>query len=68
MPYIQVGNPRLALAQLAAALHDFPARKLTMIGVTGTDGKTTTANIIYRILQAAGFARRDDLHSKRIDR
>jgi UDP-N-acetylmuramoyl-L-alanyl-D-glutamate--2,6-diaminopimelate ligase len=55
VPYIQVENPRLALAQLAAALHDFPARKLTVIGVTGTDGKTTTANIIYHILRSAGL-------------
>jgi UDP-N-acetylmuramoyl-L-alanyl-D-glutamate--2,6-diaminopimelate ligase len=54
-PYMQVADPRLALAQLAAALHDFPARKLTVIGITGTDGKTTTANIVYSILQAAGI-------------
>jgi UDP-N-acetylmuramoyl-L-alanyl-D-glutamate--2,6-diaminopimelate ligase len=54
VPYIRVGEARPALAHLAAAFHDFPARDLTVIGVTGTDGKTTTSNYIYRILQAAG--------------
>jgi UDP-N-acetylmuramoyl-L-alanyl-D-glutamate--2,6-diaminopimelate ligase len=55
IPYIQVENSRLALAYLAAAFYGFPARKLTVIGVTGTDGKTTTCNLIYHILQAAGY-------------
>jgi len=55
VPYFQVSDSRLALAQLAAAFHGFPARQLTMIGVTGTDGKTTTANLLYHILQAAGL-------------
>ncbi|MEI7844818.1 MAG: UDP-N-acetylmuramoyl-L-alanyl-D-glutamate--2,6-diaminopimelate ligase [Chloroflexota bacterium] len=55
IPYIRVDNSRKVLAFLSAAFYDFPARKLNMIGVTGTDGKTTTSNIIYQILLAAGY-------------
>jgi UDP-N-acetylmuramoyl-L-alanyl-D-glutamate--2,6-diaminopimelate ligase len=55
VPYLRVENARQALAYLAAAFYDYPARKLTMLGVTGTDGKTTTCNILYQILLAAGF-------------
>jgi len=55
VPYLQVDDSRMAIPHLAAAFYGFPARKLTMIGVTGTDGKTTTTNLIYQILQAAGF-------------
>jgi len=51
VPYIQVENARQALAYLAAAYYDHPARKLTMIGITGTDGKTTTSNFFYQILR-----------------
>ena len=54
--YLQVDDSRMALPYLAAAFHGFPARKLTMIGVTGTDGKTTTTNMIYQILQAGGIS------------
>ncbi|MDP2966639.1 MAG: UDP-N-acetylmuramoyl-L-alanyl-D-glutamate--2,6-diaminopimelate ligase [Pelolinea sp.] len=54
-PYFQVKNPRQTLAFLAAALNGNPARKLTMIGVTGTDGKTTTVNLIYNILISCGI-------------
>jgi UDP-N-acetylmuramoyl-L-alanyl-D-glutamate--2,6-diaminopimelate ligase len=53
-PLVVVQNGRAALAQLSAALHGFPARRMTMIGVTGTDGKTTTATLIRSILQTAG--------------
>jgi UDP-N-acetylmuramoyl-L-alanyl-D-glutamate--2,6-diaminopimelate ligase len=55
LPYIRLENSRQALSYLSAAFYDWPARKLTMIGVTGTDGKTTTCNLIYKILLAASF-------------
>lgn len=55
VPYIQVEDTRVALAYLSAAFYGFPARRLVVIGVTGTDGKTTTSNLIYKILQQAGI-------------
>jgi UDP-N-acetylmuramoyl-L-alanyl-D-glutamate--2,6-diaminopimelate ligase len=55
IPYIKVSDSHKALPYLAAAFYDFPGRRLTVLGVTGTDGKTTTANLIYTILQAAGI-------------
>jgi UDP-N-acetylmuramoyl-L-alanyl-D-glutamate--2,6-diaminopimelate ligase len=53
VPYVQVANPQEAVGFLAAAYHDFPSRKLTVIGVTGTDGKTTTSTLIHSILDEA---------------
>jgi UDP-N-acetylmuramoyl-L-alanyl-D-glutamate--2,6-diaminopimelate ligase len=55
VPYIRLENSRQALTWIAAAFYDWPARKLTVIGVTGTDGKTTTTNLIYKILLAANI-------------
>ncbi len=51
---ITVPDSRSALARLSAAFHDFPSRKLRVIGVTGTDGKTTTCALIASILKMAG--------------
>ena len=53
--YLSVADTALALAWLAAVWHDFPSRQLVMIGVTGTDGKTSTASILFSILRAAGL-------------
>ena len=52
---IVVANARAALADLAAEFHGQPSRKLRVIGVTGTNGKTTTVFMIRDILQAAGM-------------
>jgi UDP-N-acetylmuramoyl-L-alanyl-D-glutamate--2,6-diaminopimelate ligase len=53
--YIQVADARVALAGLSAAFYDHPSRNLSLVGITGTDGKTTTANMIFRILQESGI-------------
>ena len=55
VPYVQLqGDDRAAMAKFAAAFYDHPSRKLVVIGVTGTDGKTTTTNLVYHILRTAG--------------
>jgi UDP-N-acetylmuramoyl-L-alanyl-D-glutamate--2,6-diaminopimelate ligase len=53
--FIRVADTRVALAELAAAWNGFPTRSLTLIGVTGTDGKSTTCNLFFEILSEAGI-------------
>ena len=51
---VQVEQTRQALAKLARAYYDEPSRHLNLIGVTGTNGKTTTTYVVESILRAAG--------------
>lgn len=51
---IQVANTRQALADIAAWFYGRPSERLTVIGITGTNGKTTTAYLVESILQQAG--------------
>ncbi len=52
---IEVKNTRVALAQLAAEFYGHPSGQMTVIGITGTNGKTTTAYLVEAILQTAGY-------------
>jgi UDP-N-acetylmuramoyl-L-alanyl-D-glutamate--2,6-diaminopimelate ligase len=56
VPYLQVEDTAVATAWLSAAWHDFPGRELVVIGVTGTDGKTSTVNLIFEMLRQAGLS------------
>ena len=55
VPWVPVEDARLALAELAAAFYGDPSHELTVVGVTGTNGKTTTAYLLAAIFNAAGW-------------
>ena len=50
IPYIYVPDDRLAIAQLAAAFYGHPSRRMFVVGITGTDGKTTTSFMLHHLL------------------
>ena len=52
--WLQVDNVRRAMALAAAEIHHHPSRELQLVGITGTNGKTTTAYLIASIPEAAG--------------
>ncbi len=56
-PYVTVADSRLAMAVAAGNFHGNPSRRLHMIGVTGTNGKTTTTNLIKSVLENATGAK-----------
>jgi len=53
--YIRVENSRLALAVIAANFYDNPSYKLNLVGVTGTNGKTTIATLLYQLFTSLGY-------------
>jgi UDP-N-acetylmuramoyl-L-alanyl-D-glutamate--2,6-diaminopimelate ligase len=53
-PWIQVADGRQAMALMAACFYQYPTRELPLIGITGTNGKTTTSYLLEGILHAAG--------------
>ena len=53
--YIVVEDSNIAMAQMAAAYYDNPSRELKLVGVTGTNGKTTTATLLYDMFMAMGY-------------
>jgi UDP-N-acetylmuramoyl-L-alanyl-D-glutamate--2,6-diaminopimelate ligase len=56
VPWLQVADGRLALAALAAAFHGDPSHELLLVGITGTNGKTTTSYLLAAIFAAAGIS------------
>jgi UDP-N-acetylmuramoyl-L-alanyl-D-glutamate--2,6-diaminopimelate ligase len=55
LPQIEVADSRAALAAVAAAFFDHPSREIGVIGITGTDGKTTTSYLTDHIVRSAGL-------------
>lgn len=53
--YVQVENAQTALAFMAANYYDNPSANLKLVGVTGTNGKTTVATLLYKLFTKAGF-------------
>lgn len=55
-PQVRVPDTRTAIGEFAAAIFDYPSESMKVIGITGTNGKTTTAHLIAAIASAAGHS------------
>jgi UDP-N-acetylmuramoyl-L-alanyl-D-glutamate--2,6-diaminopimelate ligase len=53
--YIQVADANVALAIMASNFYDNPSAKIPLVGVTGTNGKTTIASLLYQLFKKAGY-------------
>jgi UDP-N-acetylmuramoyl-L-alanyl-D-glutamate--2,6-diaminopimelate ligase len=53
--YIKVNNPARALGFLSSNFYDNPSEKLKLVGITGTNGKTTAATLLYKLFQKLGY-------------
>lgn len=53
--YVQVKNSSIALGIVASNFYDNPSEKLTLAGITGTNGKTTTTTLLYNLFTQLGF-------------
>jgi UDP-N-acetylmuramoyl-L-alanyl-D-glutamate--2,6-diaminopimelate ligase len=53
--YIQVTNTNVALAIMASNFYDNPSAKIPLVGVTGTNGKTTITSLLYQLFKKAGY-------------
>ena len=56
VPVVYVKDTAKVMARLADVFYDFPSEKLYMVGITGTNGKTTTAHLIEHIFEKCGFS------------
>ena len=53
--YIRVADSAVALGRIASAFYGYPSRKLHLVGITGTNGKTTTVTLLYNMFRQLGY-------------